>query len=141
MRPLRLLHLIDEANALGRHQHLLQPQILEQEAVARHDLQRRHPCRIVAAQRCIHGPAGRQPNGMAEIDRGRIELGPARPDQKIEDALIGHGRDHAHPQPERRQLAQSEVIDDGLEADLVAAILAGQHGKIDRVLDHAIGIE
>jgi len=57
------------------------------------------------------------------------------------EQVLARQRDHAHLQPERGELAQGQVIDDGLEADVIATILAGQHRKIDGVLDDAIAVE
>ena len=141
MDALGLLHLIDQPDTARSDQHLLHARIGEQADMRGQQIQGRHVLRIVTGNCTIGGPARRRLQAMGQIAKGRIELAALQAHQQVEDAAEAGRRHQGDLEPERGDLAEDHMIDDGLEAEVVALIIAFQDGEVDIVLGDAIALE
>ena len=138
---LGLVDLVDDPHAARRHQQLLDPRILEHRDMRGEAILWRHGGGIVAADPGVRRPARWRRHGVIELLRRRVELDVLRPRQDVDRALIGDRAIDGGQQPERRQLAHGDMVDDRLEADGIAAIAPVEHRVQHVVLGHAIALE
>src|SRR5689334_8357635 len=104
-------------------------------------MQRRHRFRIVAGDGSIPGPARRKGDPLWQVTEGRIELAALQAHHQIEDAAITRGRDKRDLEPERRDLAEDHMVDNGLQPDCIALVAPLEHGEIDIVLGDTVLLE
>ena len=136
-----LFGLIDQPHAARSHQHLLHAGIAEGADVRLQHVQGRHRFRIVAGDGSIPGPARWQGDPLWQFTEGRIKLAALQAHHQIEDTAIARGCDKRDLEPERGDLAEDDMVNNGLQAHAVALVAPFEHGKVDVVLGDPILLE
>ena len=78
---------------------------------------------------------------MLELAEGRIEFAALGAHEQIEAAPIANRRQQGNFEPEGRDLAKYDVIDQRLEAEFEALVPGFEKREIDIVLSDAISLE